>query len=126
MKKITAISVLAVLLLNGCATGCETVSAGNSGGYSETRLNEDTFDINFIATNWTERDTVSDYTLLRVSELTIENKYQYFIVLEAHDRYGHGLNIHKTIKCFKAKPKTEKIVYEARFVERSMKKKYKV
>jgi hypothetical protein len=71
------IVVLAVILV-ACATPYQRQSS--NGGFTETQLAENIFQITFKGNGYTERDTVTDYALLRSAELTIENGFSYFLL----------------------------------------------
>ncbi len=77
--KIIIIS-LVVTLLQGCATAYQ--SRGFSGGYSETQLDKNTFKVSFIGNRYTGRERVSDFALLRSSELALQYGYKYFDVID--------------------------------------------
>lgn len=78
--KAFAAPALAILMIMGaaCATGYQSMSF--SGGFDETRLSEDTFQIRFVANAYTTPDRVSEFLLRRAAELTLENDRRYFII----------------------------------------------
>lgn len=78
MKKQAMLGLL--LILSACATGYEV--DGLSGGFSETRLDENIFRVIFKGNSFTSRERASDFLLLRSAELTLENNYQYFVVTD--------------------------------------------
>jgi len=67
MKKLIAIVILA-FILQGCATSYQKTSF--TGGYSETQLDENVFNVSFKGNGYTSRERVADFTLLRSAELT--------------------------------------------------------
>lgn len=75
-----------ILLLGGCAasTPYQPVSASNrvSGGYSEVRLAPDRFRVTFAGNSFTTRDKVEGSLLYRAAELTAQQGYGWFVVLE--------------------------------------------
>lgn len=82
MKQImTILSVLFIL------TGCATTYQKNSltGGYSETQLDENLFNVTFKGNGYTSKERANDFTLLRCAELTIENGYKFFTIVTAQD-----------------------------------------
>ncbi len=81
MKKLIAITI-ATLILQGCATTYQ--KTGFTGGYSETQLDENVFTVSFRGNGYTGRERVADFTLLRSAELTIENGFQYFAIIDAN------------------------------------------
>lgn len=69
------------LLLAGCATSYQT--RGLTGGFSETQLDEDVFRVSFRGNAYTSSERAADFTLLRSAELTIENGYSYFVIVDS-------------------------------------------
>lgn len=164
MKKLLiGLSALFVLLLSGCATPYK--AHGLMGGFSETRVSENTFQVSFRGNALASRERVVDFTLLRSAELTLQNGYRYFAILNSNNytRYGsyttpktysttgnvqmYGntgyLNTTttayggqtflysrpstmNTIQCFRKKPRIRGIVYDANFIVKSIKTKYKI
>jgi hypothetical protein len=73
--------LLSAAMLSGCATTYQKVSL--TGGYSETQLGENIFQVSFKGNGYTSRERVSDFTLLRSAEIAIKNGYRYFVVVES-------------------------------------------
>ena len=71
-------------LVSGCATGY--YAQDFSGGYSEFRINPDSFMVTFKGNGYTPTQRVFQYVLLRASELTLQNGYRYFIVVSSMDQ----------------------------------------
>lgn len=69
---------------SGCATGY--CARGFRGGYSEIMVNPDSFVVTYSGNGFTSSEDAIRYTLLRASELTIQNGYNYFIILNSADR----------------------------------------
>lgn len=80
MKNTTKVLML-FLILTGCATPYQKV--GLSGGYSDTRLQENVFTVNFRGNGSTSMERSSDFALLRCAELTIENGFKFFAVTDS-------------------------------------------
>lgn len=122
------ILTMTILMINGCTTTYGPNGPSHLGGYSEMRVAEDTYDVSFSNNGITVDTFAYDSALLRAAEVTIENGYTYFTVLETNQQTNQssGITVHKVIKCFKNKPKTENLVYEAKLVERNMKRKYNI
>lgn len=80
------ITLLAVMF--GCATAYQPVSF--SGGFSETRLGENVFQVSFRGNGYTSRERASDFSLLRSAEIALENGFRYFVVVdsEKHSQVG--------------------------------------
>jgi len=160
MKKLF-LFLIVLFVLTGCATKYQ--STGLTGGYSETQLGENIFQVSFRGNAYTSSEKAVDFTLLRSAELAMENGFNYFEIVESgsHNKmssyttptrsyttgsvYGTGNyaygsattttrggqtylmskpRANNTIVCYKDKPQTNNIVYEARFVANSIKTKY--
>lgn len=74
-----------VLALAGCATPYQ--SRGLTGGFSETQLDENVFQVSFRGNAYTGRERTADFTLLRSAEVAIENGFRYFIIVDS-ERYS--------------------------------------
>jgi hypothetical protein len=76
---------LVVILLGALVSGCATHYQKQSftGGYSETRLGENIFQVSFRGNGYTSRERASDFSLLRSAEVAIENGYRYFVIVES-------------------------------------------
>lgn len=81
---------LILLLLTACATGYQEYSGFSQQGYSETRLAEDMFRVSFKGNDVTEMDRAQDLALLRCAELTLNNGYSHFVIVDesASERVG--------------------------------------
>lgn len=73
--------LLLLALLGGCATSYQ--KDGFTGGYSETRLREDIFEVSFRGNGYTSRERATDFTLLRSAELALENGFPYFVIVSS-------------------------------------------
>ncbi len=70
--------LLTTVLLIGCTS---PYHAKNSrGGYSETQLKPNSFEVRFKGNKATDPEEAKDFTLLRSAELTLEYGYKYFTV----------------------------------------------
>ncbi len=79
----TIVPLLALfILLQACATGYK--KDGLTGGFSETRLDENIFMVSFRGNGYTKTERAIDFTLLRCAELTLQHGFKYFIVTEAN------------------------------------------
>lgn len=70
---------LACALVVGCATGYQP--NGWSGGFSEIPLASDAYQISVNGNGYTRADRVNEMALLRGAELTRDNGFNYFVVL---------------------------------------------
>lgn len=80
MRKLLAVALLQTLLL-GCATAYQQKSY--SGGYSETQLGENIFQVSFRGNGYTSRERASDFSLLRSAEVALEHGFRYFVIVES-------------------------------------------
>lgn len=69
-----------VALLVGCATPYQ--KSGFAGGFDETRLGENIFRVNFKGNGYTSKQRAQDFTLLRCAELSLENGYPFFVIVD--------------------------------------------
>ena len=80
MIKIFALTLVGLALI-GCATPYQ--SKGFTGGFSETQLDVNVFQVSFRGNAYTSGERAADFTLLRSAELAIENGYSYFIIVDS-------------------------------------------
>lgn len=87
MKKIiaTAVAVTALSLLAGCATPTPYQPATGTSryrpGYTDFRLEEGRYRLNFAGNDLTSRETVENYMLYRAAELTLADGYDWFEIV---------------------------------------------
>jgi len=55
---------------------------GATGGYSETRLAEDTFRVSFNGNGYTSSERAEDFALLRSAEIALAYDFPYFVVVD--------------------------------------------
>lgn len=72
-----------LFVLLGCATGYQ--NEGWSGGFSTTQLSENTFTVIFKGNEYTARDKANDFALLRSAEVTLENGFRYFQIVDTKE-----------------------------------------
>ena len=77
MKKIVAVIVVAIL--SACATPYGKY--GIAGGYTDSRIDENTFSISVDTNGFTNQQTTSMHALYRAAELTVENGFDYFFIV---------------------------------------------
>lgn len=73
--------VVVAVLSSGCATTYH--SQGYTGGFTETRLDENVFQVRFNGNAYTSRERAGDFCLLRCAELAQQHGYAYFIVVDS-------------------------------------------
>lgn len=87
MKKIKnglqAFSLFIILSFISFACATSYQSTGFTGGYSETQLDENVFQVNFKGNGFTSKERSADFALLRCAELASNNGYDYFTIIDA-------------------------------------------
>lgn len=79
-SKLLSTSLVAGLLLAGCASQSVYAPADKLGaqGYTETKLSDNRYRVNFTGNSLTPASTVKDYALLRAAELTLQTGNDWF------------------------------------------------
>jgi hypothetical protein len=120
----------AACLFVGCATTYQPV--GFTGGYTDQRLDDNTVQVSFRGNGFTAPETVHTYLLRRCAELTLQDGYNYFVLVDAEEPnegntnvYGAKLNSKfratTTIKMFRGrKPEADVRAYDAASVIRNI------
>jgi hypothetical protein len=83
-------AVLAAVLMSAAIVACSTATpyqpdlSGQrvSGGYSETRIEDGRYRVNFSGNSLTSRDRVEGYLLSRAAELTVRDGYDWFLIID--------------------------------------------
>lgn len=96
MKKLLAF--ISLLTLAGCAT--PYAANGLLGGFSETQLGDDLWQISFEGNGYTSKKTTIDYTMLRSAELTLQQGYAYFVVVDKNAFSNGGAVLSNTTTNF--------------------------
>jgi len=79
--KIMFFSLIVLSLLISCATTYQKM--GPCGGYSDTQLSENVFQVYFQGNGYTSEERASDLCLLRCAELTSQNGFSHFIIMDS-------------------------------------------
>ncbi len=83
-KALAAALVASAALLAACESGPTpyqpTADSGDR-GYSESRIENDRYRISFKGNSLTDRETVENYMLYRAAELTLQNGYDTFTIV---------------------------------------------
>ena len=87
VKKIVLIVFLA-LIVQGCASSYKQLGVG--GGYSQTQLDENMYNVSFRGNGYTSSERASDFMLLRCAELTLQNEYSYFVIIKSKNGTKRG------------------------------------
>ena len=69
--------------LAACASVTPYQTAGRGGGYTDQELDDGRFRVTFEGNSSTNRRTVENYVLYRAAEVTLENGYDYFVILDS-------------------------------------------
>lgn len=78
-----ALAAAAAASLAACATSTPYQPADRGGyGFSEQRIEDNSFRITFRGNSLTTRETVENSLLYRAAELTLQNGYDHFVVVE--------------------------------------------
>ena len=86
--KLILMVVASVAVLAGCATAYQ--KQGFTGGFDETQLQPNIYRVTFKGNGYTSAERAADYALLRSAELTLQNGYSYFAIVEARDGSTQG------------------------------------
>lgn len=70
-----------LVLLSGCATSYQPL--GMSGGYTDLPLNATTYRVTYNGNGYTSATRLQNLLLYRCADLTLQNGYKYFIVLDS-------------------------------------------
>ena len=73
---LSVLYAVVAVLSSGCATKYQ--SGGFSGGFSETQIQPDMFEVRFKGNGYTSRERSSDFCIMRCAEITVENDCSYF------------------------------------------------
>lgn len=137
-----AVLIVAVILAVGCSTSYQ--AKGFSGGYSETQLSPDTWQVRFSGNAATSRERAADFLLLRAAEIMLEHGFKYFTLEDADSWidtsvyttpvYTVGDNVHGGQTNVYNKPRAEAVivgveeyedgVLDAEFLKASLTDKY--
>jgi len=71
-----------IVTLQGCATPYKPFSFGE--GYTDMALSKDTYVVSFKGNGITNEMTVNKYLLRRCAELTVNNGYKYFAIIDGN------------------------------------------
>jgi hypothetical protein len=128
--QISLIALSAACLLASCATAYQPV--GFMGGYSDQKLDDNTVQVSFRGNGFTAPETVHSCLVRRCAEVTLQNGYNYFVLVDAEEPdegntniYGAKVNnkfrANTTIKMFRGnKPEGNVHAYDAAAVIRNI------
>jgi hypothetical protein len=82
MTRASILLIAVALLLAGCATATPYQPVKNGYGYAEQRLEADRYRVSFHGNSRTSYDAVADYVLFRAAEITLDNGYDHFVMID--------------------------------------------
>lgn len=91
MKTTTLNTLFILIFFISCATPYQKLR--KNGGYSDEKINDHVYRVTFQGNERTSDEKVYKYFLKRCSELTLENKFSYFIIIESEDLEKISTNI---------------------------------
>ncbi len=83
-KLIAAAALTATIAIAACSTGPTPYQPGGGrgdAGYAESKIENDRYRISFKGNSLTERETVENYMLFRAAELTLQNGFDTFTIV---------------------------------------------
>ena len=118
------IALSAACLLAGCTTAYQP--DGVSGGYSDRMIASNTAQVTFRGNRMTAPDTVHSYLLRRCAELTLQDGYNYFVVVHEEepnegntDSLGSKVTT-ATIEMYQGNPQGDARAYDANLTLRTL------
>lgn len=78
--------LLIMLLMTACRLSTPYQPDGYRGGYSETRLDENVYQVFFNGNANTALEKATDFCMLRSAELTTTQGFNYFIIVDSDSR----------------------------------------
>ncbi|MGV0921757.1 CC0125/CC1285 family lipoprotein [Empedobacter falsenii] len=141
MKKLTQIlcAVAFIFALASCHNSKAVAyqKDNGTGGYTEEKVNNDTYIVSFDGNEYNKKDKTFDYALLRAAEIGQRNNFDYFAILSTvNDKVLEKSNSYTKldnndtwlkVQYFKnSKPIKFQTVYEPAVVIKDLHKKYKI
>ncbi|MGL5236064.1 MAG: CC0125/CC1285 family lipoprotein [Empedobacter falsenii] len=141
MKKLTQILCATAFIF--ALASCHNSKAvayqkdNGTGGYTEEKVNNDTYIVSFDGNEYNKKDKTFDYALLRAAEIGQRNNFDYFAILSTvNDKVLEKSNSYTKldnndtwlkVQYFKnSKPIKFQTVYEPAVVIKDLHKKYKI
>lgn len=98
IRKFAAIAALGALAACAHPTPYQPAASDSGDGYTSQRIENNRFRISFRGNSLTSRQTVDTYMLYRCAEVTLENGYDYFVIVNkdvdkntGYENYGDDL-----------------------------------
>lgn len=114
------------LLLPGCATEYQARAA--DGGYTQTQLGPQTWQVAFEGNRYTDTAQMHDFALLRGAELTLQQGYSHFTyaATDAGAPVSDFQLESKTLQLYHGQPGAGVAAFDARAVCETMQLKYSI
>lgn len=77
----------------------QPISLHNEGGFKETKIDDNIYQILFVGNNYTAKVVAMNYCFYRCAEFTKEKGFEFFMVLETENLTYFGGDYHST-PCF--------------------------
>lgn len=74
------IILFVMVLMTGCSTKYQ--SEGFKGGFSETQIDNDVFEVSFRGNGFTSTKDAEDFALLRCAEIAKKNGFSHFMIID--------------------------------------------
>jgi len=112
MKLNYYIILFLAFFISGCSTPYQPFSVFSRGGYKEKQISQNTYQVDYYGNRATSKETLNTLLQYRSAEITLQNKYNYYVVLKAQRRvpgsvYGGFISTKQVIKMLKNKPKSK-------------------
>lgn len=92
MKMKNILIIITLLLVSACKTGNYQEFTGGV-GYQSSQINNNEYNVTYTGTQSTNIKKVNDFVLLRSAEITLEQGYKYFVIIDAknnRNQSGHN------------------------------------
>ncbi|MGS2719040.1 CC0125/CC1285 family lipoprotein [Paraglaciecola aestuariivivens] len=87
MRYLSATFITFCVFLLGCAssqpTAYQQAMGDNEFGYTETRLTDSVYRIDFVGNRHSDEARIKDYAMLRAAELTLQKGHDWFVILDS-------------------------------------------
>ena len=89
--KFASVALLtSALLVAACATPYGPSSGSFTGGYSESKLQKDRYNVSFEGNAWISEEQAMNYLLYRCAEITLDNGFDYFIIVSEESNTSYS------------------------------------
>ena len=82
--------ILAVILLSSCSTLYQ--NSGLPGVFEETKISDNSYRVSFSGNRYSSSHEAIDFNLLRSAVLTVEDGFEYFIVIDGQSSVEKSLS----------------------------------